>query len=157
MRNARQDPLVGRPLPGRRAPLAFGKFPISRKMGPRYAVAADNVSAVLSGVQIEKSIDSIIDAISEMKGMYNRVLRQDRPDWLAVRELLGCPDRAICHLAAKFLSELRTAVVEGQDLQALAASPMGRQICRTARKAFVALRRAGLAETPYMRGDEVGG
>ena len=75
--------------------------------------------------------------------MYNRVLRQDRPDWEAVRQLLGEPDRAVCHLAAGWLWGLRSLAKAGQPLDDHLDRPIARGVAIAAWRAQEALERAG--------------
>jgi len=132
-------PIVGRSI-RREGTLSFGAYPISRKMGPRYTTACITVSGI---IQVGTACIAQIDAISEAKGMYNRVLHQDRPDWEAVRHLLGEPDRAVCHLAARWMQDLRMLIKEERPIVEHCARPIARGIGSRLRLATVALQRAG--------------
>lgn len=140
MSRAPRKPIVGRSIGRREGTLGFGKFPISVKMGPRYlAACAATARVIRSG---EAGVEDL-NHLSEMKGMYNRVLRQDRPDWEAVRQLLGEPDRAVCHLAAGWLWELRSLAKAGQPLDDHLDRPIARGVAIAAWRAREALERAG--------------
>lgn len=52
------------------------------------------------------------DAVSEIKGLYNRCHRQDQWDWFTVWMQLGRPPRKQCVTIAEALTRLRGAVVE---------------------------------------------
>lgn len=135
------QPIVGRSIGRRGGPLAFGKYPISKKMGPRYFAASATVVRIIGTRSLRSEAD--LADISEAKGMYNRVLRQDCPDWEAVRHLLGEPDRAVCHLAATWLAELRRMAKAHASLEQHLDKPIARGIAAVMLKAHRALDRAG--------------
>lgn len=133
-------PIVGRPIGRREEKLDFGEYPISVKMGPTYLRACSGTAhAIRSG----KVLDADLASLSEMKGMYNRLLRQDRPDWEAVRHLLGKPDRAVCHLAANWLTEVRRLAKSGQSMNEHLGKAVARGIEFAAMRARTTLERAG--------------
>jgi hypothetical protein len=119
--------------------LAFGKTPISCKSGAKYLAAFEALSRV-----IKEGHGLSQDAIfaSEVKGMYNRVLRQDQNDWEAVRTLVGAPDRAMCNLVAKWLLKLRDLLRNGEALDEHLRGPLARKLQFTLFRAATALRRA---------------
>jgi hypothetical protein len=65
----------------------FGRFPISDRMGPRYR------AAVAEGLKYLK-LGSFDDpaALSELKGMFNRIRRRDQWDWFTVWRSFGFPE-----------------------------------------------------------------
>lgn len=134
-------PVVDRSIGRREGTLDFGKFPISAKMGPRYLMACTTTCKIIKIGAIQSKDD--LPDISEAKGMYNRVLRHDRPDWEAVRHLLGEPDRAICHLAATWLAELRKLARDEMPLGPHLEQPIARGIATAMSRARNALSRAG--------------
>ena len=136
-------PIVGRSIGRHEGSLEFGKYPISARMGPRYLLACE---ATLQVIDSEKMKEKELACISEAKGMYNRVLRQDTPDWEAVRHLLGEPDRAICHLAANWFTSLRQLGKSGQALNDHLNQPLARGIRAALFQAHEALRKAGFLE-----------
>ena len=143
MRGLPCRPIVGRSIGRREGTLRFGSYPISVRMGPRY-LAACRATACVSRSGQAGTED--LDHLSQMKGMYNRVLRQDQPDWEAVRHLLGEPDRAVCHLAANWLLELRRLAKTGQSLHVQLAQSIARGIGTAAFQASKALERAGFRD-----------
>ena len=134
-------PVVGRSIGRRRGTLDFGKFPISAKMGPRYLKACTTTCRIIKSGAIQ-SQDDFAD-ISEAKGMYNRVLRHDTPDWEAVWQLIGEPDRVVCYLAATWLAKLRKIAKDEMPLGPQLEQPVARGIANAMSRARAALSRAG--------------
>ena len=137
-----RKPIVGRSIGRREGTLAFGKYPISAKMGPRYLAACRTTASI---IQHGQAAEDELAQLSEMKGMYNRVLRQDRADWEAVRHLLGEPDRAICNLAARWLDKLRTLAKSGEPIADHLNAAIARGVKAAALRAQDALERAGFS------------
>ncbi|MFI7099786.1 ATP-binding domain-containing protein [Streptomyces sp. NPDC050161] len=67
-----------------------GRRPISPKMTERYAAALGVIDELLAG---DGTAANPRARLSELQGMAHRVLRRDQPDWVAVRRVLGSPDR----------------------------------------------------------------
>lgn len=84
----------------------FGMAPISIRMRPRYDEAVQTGLTFLEGQQTDVDIDKV----SELKGMFNRCLRQDQWDWFTVFEELGLPDDRFLRQIPQGLVELRKAV-----------------------------------------------
>jgi hypothetical protein len=89
----------------------FGRLPISDTMRPRYTGAIERVLQLLDGVSAPKSS---ADALSEVKGMFNRVLRRDQRDWATVSALLGHPTHERCRRWAGALAETRSSLQDGR-------------------------------------------
>ncbi|MCB5907661.1 HelD family protein [Streptomyces pinistramenti] len=67
-----------------------GRRPISPKMAERYAAALGVLDELLTDGSTTENPRA---RLSELQGMAHRVLRRDQADWVAVRRLLGSPDR----------------------------------------------------------------
>ncbi|RIV18544.1 hypothetical protein DYU11_28650 [Fibrisoma montanum] len=67
----------------------FGMAPISKVMGARYESAVTHVLNIIDDVVSFEEVN--IDYISELKGMFNRGLKQDQWDWFTVHCKLGSP------------------------------------------------------------------
>lgn len=91
----------------------FGMAPISNTMRERYDRAVRATIAVLENDQQLTEVD--IDTLSELKGMFNRSVRQDQWDWNSVHTELGLPSAFHCREIAKCLAQLRVAVKMGDD------------------------------------------
>lgn len=92
---------------------SFGHYPISNRMRPRYL---DACRAIVRILETRASIEGDLDHVSEAKGMVNRVVRRDRPDWHTVYELFGQPDLAACRACVRWLETLRALIKEGHGL-----------------------------------------
>lgn len=79
----------------------FGMAPISQKMRNRYDRAVETALDILEGSAAADTVD--LNDISELKGMFNRSIRQDQWDWFSVFSALGRPDR---HLMRRYVGEL---------------------------------------------------
>ena len=67
----------------------FGMAPISQRMQLRYDAAVQTMLDVIDGNLTFNEIP--LDDISELKGMFNRCVRQDQWDWFSVYTELGEP------------------------------------------------------------------
>ena len=85
----------------------FGRLPISDRMRPRYLLALRRVGAIIGG-EFPQHPDA--DAVSEVKGMLNRIIREDQWDWFTVYEAFGFPPRQVLHEAAEALATLARAL-----------------------------------------------
>ena len=84
--------------------------PILERMQSRYDVA---VQATLDLMDGNLTFDEAnLEAISELKGMFNRCIRQDQWDWFSVYTELGTPPYNNVSKIVRALSELRHAIVE---------------------------------------------
>ncbi|KAA5801064.1 hypothetical protein F1654_13485 [Alkalicaulis satelles] len=94
---------------GRNPNLGFGMVPPSPTTLNRYLRAASEVHDLLFGAS---SNERSLDAISEVKGLCNRVLREDQPDWVVVWLRLGLPSKRRLKWIASDLPRLRKAAME---------------------------------------------
>ncbi len=65
---------------------------LSVTMRRRFDNAVDLISLFLRDGVSPYEVD--LDAISELKGMFNRSLRKDQWNWFTVYDRLGCPPRS---------------------------------------------------------------
>ena len=79
----------------------FGMAPISERMQARYDAAVQTALDLMDGNLIFDEVN--LDAISELKGMFNRCIRQDQWDWFSVFTELGTPPY---HNMSKIVSAL---------------------------------------------------
>jgi len=86
----------------------FGFLPISDRMRPRYVSALRRLAALLSGEFDVRPSDA--EALSEVKGMYNRCARRDQWDWRAVHLALGEPSRDVASQIAILFGEIASAL-----------------------------------------------
>lgn len=57
--------------------------------------------------------DGILDAASTVKGLFNRVVREDQWDWFTVARQLGYPSRRISEVIGREITSLRSAIRDG--------------------------------------------
>jgi cold shock CspA family protein len=100
---------------GRNPNLGFGMVPPSASRMDRYQEAAQVVLRSLSGDADEAAI---LDAISEVKGLCNRIIREDQPDWMLVWLWMGLPERRRLKWMAYDLVAYRAAHKERDAAQA---------------------------------------
>lgn len=86
----------------------FGMAPISDKMQIRYDNAVQTVADFMCDNLHMREID--LGTISELKGMFNRCVRQDQWDWFSVYTGFGEPNSKNVFKIVSLLTELRKAV-----------------------------------------------
>lgn len=124
------------PLPP--PPYAFGmREPNPREHAERMA-SARMVGRMLREGGIPEAEGGALDALSVCKGIFNRVVRQDQPDWVVTQVRLGYPDPSRCRAIAESLAACRSAVRDG-DAEAWREARARTRIQR-ARKALLAYR-----------------
>ncbi len=94
----------------------FGRKPISDRMRPRYLRAIECFLAILRHEPFDTTY--FMDAISEVKGMFNRCLKKDQWDWLSVYITLGRPEAAILTKVTSTLTPLRRSVKDEDLMEA---------------------------------------
>ena len=89
----------------------FGMAPISSTMRRRYDAAVHTVSDLMYGLPVD--VANVPEALSELKGMFNRYVRQDQWDYAMVGEELGNPPVKQARMIADELLTLRRALMRG--------------------------------------------
>lgn len=120
---------------GRNPNLGFGMVPPKPQTLSRYLQSAKNVLDFLFGAE---PTAKTLDAISEVKGLCNRVLREDQADWVVVWLRLGLPNKRRLKWMASDLPTLRKAVkVDDEELYSAISERLLRAGLGTALKFFV--------------------
>ena len=88
----------------------FGMAPISPRMRARYDRAVQSLLDVVDGRVDPSDIDP--NDISELKGMFNRCIRQDQWDWFSVYSEFGRPPISSLSKRVKELDDLRKSIVQ---------------------------------------------
>lgn len=89
--------------------------PISNRMQQRYDAAVQTALDVLDGnLTLE---ETRLDDLSDLKGMFNRCVRQDQWDWFSVYTELGEPPRDIMRRIAGNLKLLRRGIADGNQTE----------------------------------------
>jgi len=92
------------------AKYGFGMAPISSRMQGRYDFAVETVKGLLEGDPLDD--ETVLEALSEFKGMLNRCIRQDQWDWYSVHQLFGRPSTDEMKRVVTLIPSLRNAVKE---------------------------------------------
>jgi hypothetical protein len=78
----------------------------------RSQACAHFVDAIVS-LDLPPSANDVLDAASIVKGLFNRVVREDQWDWFTVARQLGYPSRRVCDVIAREIAGLRSSVKNG--------------------------------------------
>jgi hypothetical protein len=89
----------------------FGMAPISSLMQSRYDCAVESMIGYMEDVDVSMGQEDI----SEVKGMFNRCVRQDQWDWFSVHHKFGFPPLPVMRKIVQQLVELRKAFVPKED------------------------------------------
>ena len=89
----------------------------------------------------------VLESLSVVKGLFNRIVREDQWDWFTVAGQLGYPSRRISSVIAQELSHLRTAIKCGDETQYETAKTNLRRL-PTRRCLSVLLGTATIADEP---------
>ena len=100
---------------GNIAKWGFGMAPISSRMRQRYDRAVQTTLDLLYGNPVDPQI--VADALSELKGMFNRCVRKDQWDYAMVHEELGAPAETDARKIVGHLITMRRAfVAQNQEI-----------------------------------------
>lgn len=91
----------------------FGMAPISDRMRHRYDSAVQCAKDLVEGTATLSEVQ--LDHISQLKGMFNRCLRQDQWDWFTVYSELGRPTKSQMGKVVQNLTRLRQACQEENE------------------------------------------
>ncbi len=109
--------------------------------------ACENVMDLLHRGQFPRSTDETLDALSIVKGLFNRIVREDQWDWFTVCGQLGYPSRRIAQVIAFESSQLRSAIKSG-DVEMFARARTQLVRLPTRRCLAVYLGQSRIAEEP---------
>ena len=110
-------------------------------------LACKSVLDVLSSVDLPSPNTSTLESLSTVKGLFNRVVREDQWDWFSVSGQLGYPSRRISRVISGEINHLRIAI-KTQDSPSFRNSRTN--LCRlpTRQCLSIFLGRAFLADYP---------
>ena len=109
---------------GRNPNIGFGMVPPRKQMEHNYV---QSVKVVYNALWNSSYGKEILDAVSVVKGLINRVLREDQPDWVWSWYQLGLPRRPRLRRIVSGLVTLRKAVLNSDfDTAATAATKLER-------------------------------
>lgn len=78
----------------------------------RYESAIEDVASFLRS---HESTNCDIDSISEVKGLFNRIAKEDQWDWFTVYVKFGEPSKKEVYRFVRILKNLRKAILEKDD------------------------------------------
>ena len=120
----------------------FGMAPPKAAAQAARVAAADRVLAYLDD---DARTDELPAALSEIKGLFSRVARQDQWDWFTTSRTLGYPSARVAGVIASTLSDVRRELVAGAGEQAREGWSLLRRLpCRACLR--VLLGKAQIAE-----------
>ncbi|HZT26531.1 MAG TPA: GIY-YIG nuclease family protein [Pseudolabrys sp.] len=93
----------------------FGLAPPKKTTETSRRESAEVVLDLLEGLQLLPAVPTTLKAISEVKGLFNRVARQDQWDWFTVSRQLGYPSTRISEAIAFYLTNLRSALRDSDE------------------------------------------
>jgi hypothetical protein len=88
----------------------FGMAPPKRSTAWERERACDAFLGAIASLEIPDSTQEVLDAASVVKGLFNRVVREDQWDWFTVCRQLGYPSRRISDAIAKEIASFRSAI-----------------------------------------------
>ena len=98
----------------------FGMAPISQTMRERYDLAVQSSLELISENAYLPDFD--IKHLSELKGMFNRCVREDQWDWFSVHSEFGFPPKGQMRLIIKDIVSLRNAIKENLEIESILKS-----------------------------------
>lgn len=91
----------------------FGLAPAKKPTQIAREKWVEHVLELLERPEAPAALKVDLSALSEVKGLFNRVVRQDQWDWFSVARQLGYPSTRISKVISLTLGNLRTALRDG--------------------------------------------
>ena len=88
----------------------FGMAPPKLETRNAREAACETFLDALRSEEMPAASDELLSAISMVKGLFNRVVREDQWDWFTVAAQLGYPSRRISRVIAQESTRIRTAI-----------------------------------------------
>jgi hypothetical protein len=111
----------------------FGMAPPKPRMQNTRLAACDAVLKALNSREYLSSDRTFLENISLVKGLFNRVAREDQWDWFTVAGQFGYPSGGLSGKIAEDLSNLRSAIRDGDnaslDVAYLSLSRLPTRLC----------------------------
>lgn len=92
----------------------FGMAPFKKETLYTYKNALNKVELFISNSLINLDTN-ICEEISTVKGLFNRIIRQDQWDWFTVNMYFDYPPIGLCDKIAKKLADLRVATKDNSE------------------------------------------
>ena len=123
----------------------FGMAPPKAKTQRSRDTACANFLEVLRSEQLSNPDEHVLQSLSIVKGLFNRIVREDQWDWFTVAGQLGYPSRRISDVIAKEIKSFRTAI-KSQNAIAFWNAQTNLRRLPTRRCLSVFLRRAAITD-----------
>lgn len=91
----------------------FGMAPPKSATQRDRAVACRRVMEFLNESESRKTDEQLLEQLSIVKGMFNRIAREDQWDWFTVSAQFGYPSNSLAKAIAERISGLRSAIRDG--------------------------------------------
>ena len=88
----------------------FGMAPPKAATQRERTAACRQVMALLNTSGVPKLDEQLLDQLSVVKGLFNRIAREDQWDWFTVSGQFGYPSRSLSIAIAEQLADLRSAI-----------------------------------------------
>jgi hypothetical protein len=99
----------------------FGMAPPKPATQRERMAACRRVLALLNASQIPKADEQLLKQLSVVKGMFNRIAREDQWDWFSVSGQFGYPSNSLSRVIAEQISDFRSAIRDDDDTAGTAA------------------------------------
>ena len=93
----------------------FGMAPPRPKTQSERNAACERLLQILSSKNRPDDDESILYSLSIVKGLFNRIVREDQWDWFTVSGQLGYPSSQVSSIIANGIGLLRTAIKNQND------------------------------------------
>ena len=95
----------------------FGMAPPKQKTQVLRFQACETLLKLLSSRKFSDLTEQELEAISVVKGMFNRTVRKDQWDWFSVLAQLGYPSIRVARVIASELAHLRISIKKGDQYE----------------------------------------
>lgn len=102
----------------------FGMAPPKPPTQRDRARAVTEVVELLGRTQLPAQLEGHLDHLSTVKGLFNRVAREDQWDWFTVMGQLGYPSRRLAKAVGDGLSSMRTSIKSADEAGFLSAKEL---------------------------------
>jgi hypothetical protein len=91
----------------------FGMAPPKPATQRERTAACRRVMMLLNAPEMPEANEQILEQLSVVKGMFNRIAREDQWDWFTVSGQFGYPSNFLSKAIAEQISDLRSAIRDG--------------------------------------------
>ena len=125
----------------------FGMAPPKPSTQKNRVNACESFLKVLNSGKFQFPDDNTLASMSTVKGMFNRIVREDQWDWFTVSGQLGYPSRRVSRVIAGEIASLRTAI-KSNEIAKFQTARINLLRLPTRRCLSVFLGKAGISDEP---------